>query len=420
MNILFCDYIRMNSLDGQASSIHVSELLSNLSALGHGVLPLKVIGSVDQQPSSHELRPSGWERTKNALRSFPMYKPLKGEVHILWSFVCECAIFASGLVLLLRNKGHFDVIYRRHSLFNSEYLLARLFGIPSVREVNGIIAEESRMTGSEDRLSLRAIGSIEKVNMRMADRFIVVTPKLKEVLRREYGIPASKISVIENGANTRLFKPMDTREARECLNLNQTSSYICFVGSLAPWHGVEYLIRAMPRILEVCPDASLLLVGTGQKRAELIHLAQQIDVSSEVIFTGAVPHENVPLYINASDICVAPLIRERNERIGVSPLKLCEYSACKRPVVASRLPGLEFLEQYNAGILVEPENARNLADAIVRLIQNPPLAARMGENGRKYVVQNRGWEAVARRVAGVCEETIEERKGKKNGWGKRR
>lgn len=415
MNILFCHSLRTDGLETRTYSVHIYELVSNLSRLGVNVVPLRVVGSAGRQESGSEPRPSGWERIKSALRSLPVYKPFRGEIHILWSFVCECAIFASGLVLLLGNKGRFDVIYRRHSLFNSEYFLARLFRIPSVKEVNGIVAEEWRITGSGDRFSLRAIDSIEKVNMRMADRFIVVTPKLKELLQGKYGIPASKISVIENGANTCLFRPMDTREAREWLKLNETSSYICFVGSLAPWHGVEYLIGAMPWILEACPQARLLLVGNGPMRNELVHLAEQIDVSAKVIFTGAVAHEDVPLYINASDVCVAPLMKEMYMRVGVSSLKLCEYLACQRPVVASRLPGLEFLEQYDAGILVEPENARKLADTIIRLIQNPALLAHLGENGRNYVVQNRSWEAVARKVAGVCEEAIKERKGKGNG-----
>ena len=127
-----------------------------------------------------------------------------------------------------------------------------------------------------------------------------------------------------------------------------------------------------------------------------------------------VPYQTVPLYINASDVCATPFVKARGERSGVSPLKLCEYLACQKPVVASKLGGLAMLAQNSAGVLVEPEDPEALAKAIIGLFQDPELRKQMGENGRKYVVKNRSWESVARRVAEVCRQAIEEHKAKKN------
>ena len=145
-------------------------------------------------------------------------------------------------------------------------------------------------------------------------------------------------------------------------------------------------------------------------KEELIELAEQLDVSDKVIFMGMVPYQRVPLYINASDVCAAPFVKVRNERSGVSPLKLCEYLACRKPVVASKLSGLEILEQNNTGILVKPENPEALANAIIRLLQNSDCRNQMGENGRRYVVENRSWESVAKRVAEVCEQNLKRHK----------
>ncbi|MGB6874138.1 MAG: glycosyltransferase family 4 protein [Dehalococcoidia bacterium] len=403
MRILFYETIQKRP--SSTAWTHIFELLNNLSRLGHSIA---WVNGQNYSPVEEfdigldlEQRQSLWERTK----AFVMTLPFRGEAMLLWNLLKEVRLFFVAFGTALRHKP--DVIYRRHGIFNTECIPAKLFKVPLITEVNGIVIDEVRISEWAGRFSLRIIDRIERLNLRQADKIIVVTSKLKELLHNDYKIPEDKIVVIENGANTKLFQPMGTTKARQELNLSQTNNYICFVGHLWQVQGVEYLIKAMPRILEECPNTQLLIVGSGQTKEELVKVAQQVGVSSNVLFTGRVPYQRVPLYINASDICAAPFIKARNERSGVSPLKLCEYLACQKPVVASNLSGLEMLEQNNAGILVEPEAPGALAKAIIRLLQDPDCRKQMGENGRKYVVKNRSWESVARRVAEVCQQALE-------------
>jgi glycosyltransferase involved in cell wall biosynthesis len=130
-------------------------------------------------------------------------------------------------------------------------------------------------------------------------------------------------------------------------------------------------------------------------------------VSDEFIFTGIVPYEEVSKYISASDICVVP---KRQLKSGYSPLKLYEYMACGKPVVASRVEGFTILEQNNAGILVEPENPENIANVIIKLLNDEKLREELGRNGREYVVKNHSWESVAKIVAEVCEDAVRNKK----------
>jgi len=404
MDILFCDHLRVGSLAG--ASVHIYEVVSRLSKMGHNVVFLN--GGCSQNGVGTKANPRIplWRRAEIRLLQWPVFQPFRGEITVLWRFLRELYIFLLAFFIIVRRKGRFHVIYRRHGLFNSESLLAKLFKIPSIKEVNGLVADETKITKRGDRISLRIIDRIERFNMPKADKIIVVTPRLKEVLQRDYGVPENKIVVVPNGANTDLFKPMDIMEAREELGLNRSDNYICLVGSLWQAQGVEYLIRAAPLILESYPNTRFLIVGDGPMKQELLELTGQIDVSNRVIFTGMVPYQKVPLYVNASDVCVIGGTRERSERSGVSPLKLCEYMACEKPVVASRISGLGVLEESNAGILVEPENPSELATAIIKLLQNQELRKQLGANGRKYVVENRSWESVAKRVADVCEAAI--------------
>lgn len=403
MNILSCDPLKLRSIGSW--SVHSYEVLSGLSKMGHNVVLIngKQFRNIETDANLQLLL---WTRIKTNLSRSQILQPLRGEITILRHFLQEVRVFLSTFIIIVSRRGRVDIIYRRHTAFNSEYLLAKLFKIPSVKEVNGIAIDEAKIAKQGDRISLRIIDKIERFNMPKADRIIVVTSKLKEVLQKGYDVPEDKIVVIPNGANTDLFKPMDAIEAREKLGLNRSDNYICFAGNLVQWQGVEYLMKSAPLVLEKCPGTRFLIVGDGPMKQELIELAHQIGVSNRVIFVGMVPYQEVPLHMNASDICVLP---KKLMGMGYSPLKLCEYMACMKPVVATRTDDFEILEEFNTGVLIDPENRVEFANAIIKLIQTPELRGQMGENGRKYVVENRSWESVAKKVEEICSEVAGER-----------
>ena len=388
MNIIFYAW----ALDGLAgNSIHICELSRNLLGLGHNV-------TVIVEPKDTKYECGGIEVKYVEYINVRMLGMISFELHA----------FLAGLFIAIRQKTRPDIIYMRHSLFfNCGYFLSKLLRIPVITEVNGLIVDESRLRESK---SNRLIDRIERFNLARTDKFIAVTSRLKQVLMKEYDIAESKITVVQNGANTRLFKPIDTFKTRRELNLANDCNYVCFAGGLAPWQGVEYLIHAAPRILKEILDTKFLIVGDGPKKQELVELAEKTGVSDNFIFTGTVPYEEVPKYINASDVCVVP---KRPLKSGYSPLKLYEYMACGKPVVASRLEGFEILEKQKAGILVEPENPEDLAKAIIKLLEDKKLREEMGGNGREYVVKNHSWENVAKKVAEVCESTVREHKNKR-------
>lgn len=310
-------------------------------------------------------------------------------------------------------KARPDAIYTRQSGVSfSPLIISKLFRIPYFVEVNGLILEEMRIANiSKWKVDIAKLS--EKLNYKHAKKIVAVTQALKEVIKKIYNIPAEKIVVIENGANTDLFKSINPKNVRNELKLNQNSYYIGFIGGLVQWQGLEYLIQSAPLILKEFQNTKFLIVGDGQMKEELMELVAKTNVSDNFVFTGAVPYEEVPKYINVSDVCVAPFVRARNEKIGLSPLKIYEYAACEKTIVASRMPNLEFIEDQNTGILVEPENPEELAKAIIKLQKNEKLREEMGKNGREYVVKNHSWETVARRVAVVCESAIREHKNKR-------
>ena len=393
MKILFCDpVIRKGELRGCFA--HIYEVSSNLTKLGHNLVLLKVI-----QPHKQQL--PLWVRVDR----------LSNRIPVIGTIIAEIYTFMLVFFALVRHRGRFDIIYRRHNAINSEYLLSRLFRIPFVKEVNGLEAEIQE-DGDSSSIRARIVGWLERFTMPKADRIIVVTHKLRETLHLDYGIPESKIFVIENGANVDLFKPMNTVKARQELNLNQDDYYVCLVGSnLLSYQGTGRLIGAAPFILERLPDVRFLVVGgsSDSEKQEVIKTVKEAGLADNFIFTGLVPYERVPFYINASDACVV-LPSIYLERAGGSPLKLCEYMACNKPVVTSRRAEYDIVGKANAGLLVDPENPEEVAGAIAKLLENKELRGKMGKNGRRYVVENRSWEIVAEKTVEVCREAVQEKK----------
>lgn len=410
MNILICDPQKVKSL-GTAST-HVHGVVSSLSQMGHNVVLLnsdrpKSEAEIDANPHS-----SLWRRVKNSLLNWRILRLVGGDIAILWLFLRAIYVFLLAFIVIVRQNRRLDVIYRRHTLFNSEYLLAKIFRIPLVKEVNGLVADEIRMMGWGNKISLRIMDRIEQFNMPKADKIIVVTPRLKETLRKDYRVLSDKIVVIPNGANTDLFRPVDTKIARENLKLNQSNSYICFIGAFHAWAGIENIVKSAPLVLQECPDTLFLLVGDGALKQELINLAEQVGISDKIIFTGMVPYQEVPLYINASDVCVCPGAENfRNNRVGGgSPLKLPEYMACGRPVVIGSVVELsKDVVDSGSGLAVDMRNTDELARVFISLLRDEELRKKMGEMGRKAAAEKYSWMRVAEQVAKVCQNVVKQK-----------
>ena len=238
------------------------------------------------------------------------------------------------------------------------------------------------------RLYSAAFGRMAKV--------VTVTRNLGQEMRARYRIPENRIAVVENGANSRLFRPLDKAACRRLAGIDPECFWICFEGGLYRWHGVETLVRALGFIRGQGMDAKLLIVGDGPCREDLEALAGELGVADFVVFTGRLPYERVPTYIGASDVGVGPLTGTLNAKNGSSAMKVYEYVSCGRPVVVSRLPGIEdWVESEGLGRLVEPDNTLDLAAKICEVLQDDQLLREMTIKGPAAVDRNHSWSAVS-------------------------
>ena len=285
-----------------------------------------------------------------------------------------------------------DVVYFRSGLNVLPPWLGRALKARVVLEVNADAAEFHNQEGAS-RSRHRLIVAAERMNVKNSDLVIALTPGLKRMLVERYDTPETKIKVIPSGTDPDHFTPAAPEEAKVQLGLNAEQPVVGFVGFFYRHQGVHTLIEAASRILEEAPTTRFLLVGDGVMRHTWEVLAQQCHVAASTWFTGQIPYQKIPLYLQASDVLVAPFTSDRGE---TSPFKVLDALASCRPVIASDLPPIRLMgEESGAITLVPPEKHEALAEAVLTLLRQPDRRRAMGTAGRAFVCSHYSWDRIA-------------------------
>ena len=262
---------------------------------------------------------------------------------------------------MLEQAGPFDLVYERYSLWS----YAGMEYGHGVLEVNAPLIEEQAQyftlvdrTGAE-RVAERVFGAAK-----------VIAAVSREVA--DY-IARPNVHVVPNGVNHHRYPP-GLQPSRPSDKFT-----VGFLGNVRPWHGLPILVEAFAQLR----DARLLVVGDAAiEGAEC---------------TGRVSPDDVPGLLASMDVATCPY--PKLDHFYFSPLKLYEYMAAGLPVVASRIGQLaEVLENGVTGVLCEPGNAVELAEALERLQRDPQLRTRLSQAARARVLREHTWDAVVRRI----------------------
>jgi len=281
-----------------------------------------------------------------------------------------------------------EVVYARRMMSLVPLMYAKIRGACFFYEIN----DDPYTLGHEERKRLNTVSirswfgiKIDEINLKSCQKAVVITEALKKkIIYRCSNLTSNKILLIPSGANTELFRPLKKMECRQILKLDLGKKYIYFAGTLLKHQGINTLISAAPFVKDKFPECDFIITGEGPMKEKWIQTAQRENLAKSFIFTGQVDYETMPFWIGASDICVAPFKYSAGLR---SPVKVFDYMACGRPVIASKLKGTTDIFQSSEAIkLVEPENAVALAKAVLELLENEQAAKMMGAKGRELVV----------------------------------
>jgi colanic acid biosynthesis glycosyl transferase WcaI len=276
--------------------------------------------------------------------------------------------------------------------------------VPFVFEVRDLWPESLAAVGAggENTLLHRTLGAIAGFLYRRADRIVVVSPAFKDHLMQYWAVPAEKISVVENGVETDLFRADPAAaEVRTRMNL-EDRFLICYIGTMGNAHGLETLLAAADDLQTTLPKAKFLLIGEGAEKQRIVDLATSRKLTN-IQFLGQQPREQIPAYVSAADVCLV-MLKKTELFKTVIPTKLLEYMACERPViVAVDGQARAIVEMAGGGFFVEPENSGALMQAIRILADDPERRRKMGASGRRYILEQFSRERTARDYITVLE-----------------
>lgn len=378
MKILY--HHRTASKDGQA--VHIEEMIASMRKLGHEVRVVAPDTGAEGQMGGGV----GWvQRMRDAL-PHALYELLE----LAYSWVAYRRLAAAA------EDFKPDLIYERYNLFLlAGVMLKKRRGIPLLLEVNApLVHERSLHSGG---LSLKRLARwAEGKAWREADYVLPVTRVLGEHVRA-YGVPESRIVVIPNGINEEHFAaaptPLEAKRARGLAD----RLVLGFTGFVREWHGMDKVIRWMATA-EAPAHAHLLIVGDGPVRDELERLARELGIAERVTFTGVVHRDQVPAWVASFDIALQPAVVAY-----ASPLKLMEYLALAKPVVAPRTPNLcEVLEDGENALLFDEGRAGALEQALSRLCADETLRLQLARGARDSIARlDLTWDGNARRVTAL-------------------
>lgn len=300
-----------------------------------------------------------------------------------------------------------DLLFLRNELYIvSAQCVARLLHIPVVLEVDCPNAYEHRYMVPLKRMVLPLVPEwIERWNWKMSNAIITISDVLRDYLV-DHGVPPEKITVIPNGADPDAFKPLPkAQQLRSRFGIPEHAVVIGWSGSLYGWSGLEKTLDVLKRILSFRQEVVLLFVGGG-KNQEIVESTFPPEwIGKRVFLTGTVSYSEVPQYLNLMDVVLVPY--PKREFWYPSSMKLFEYMACQKAIVASSVPQVDqVIQDHVNGLLYPPEDFRTMEEKLLQCIESPSLRKWLGANARRALLSNYTWLHHAKKMEGVFQNVL--------------
>ncbi len=298
-----------------------------------------------------------------------------------------------------------DVVHEWYSLYGiGGLLLSWWYRKPLIFEVDALLIEEYA------RLQRVIFGrwrrwwahAILRANLRCARRVVVRSRVMAEALEREWHVPHEKLVILPLSVDVRRFRPDPS--------ITLDPSLIVFVSSLTPWQGGDVLLDVFTEVHRQQPDATLAIVGDGTTRRQLEATCQARGLNGSVQFVGAVPHAEIPRWLQRAAVVVAPY-RAVTTSWYFSPMKVFEYLGAGKAIVATRIGQVgEILTDRQTALLVEPNDVPTFANAVLELLRNPSLRERLGRAARE-LAESYTWDWQATQLLSLYDRVLNETRG---------
>jgi D-inositol-3-phosphate glycosyltransferase len=335
---------------------------------GTAMLPIKILRA---------LKPRGVDVVVAYLRARPPWAPRFARTDFEGTPVYDIPFWgwASGLgIKQIARERPFDLVHAQHYGGATRSLFAcRRYGWPMVYEIHSLLGDEVARDALGRGLVFRTYVNLEKSVFRHASEVIALGEPVKQVVIAEKGVPADRVSVIYPGIDIREYQAPG--EPASIPGVGSDHKVVMYVGSIVhPNQGVPILIEALPAVFDALPEARCVLVGgpaeAGEAyRAKLAQFGDRL-----VVLSGRTPADVVALTRRADVLVHSRLACRENYSVQS---KIAVYLAAGRPIVATDFGDYsQLLGATGAGLLTAVD-AGSIANAIIRVLSDPALAARL-------------------------------------------
>jgi glycosyltransferase involved in cell wall biosynthesis len=313
------------------------------------------------------------------------------------NYLAQATNFGEAVIDLMTQEAPYDFVHYRSIWSGLKLAQAKSrYNYKTIFEVNGLPSIELKYhyPGIEQGQILEKIRQHELATIVLSDALVCVS-EVSRTFLTSLGAPQKRITVIPNGASPKNFP------AKPPLSLENELPTILYIGTLADWQGLETLLKAMPLINAEHP-ARIKIVGRGRSRQRKAVRKQirKLGLEAHVCLLDPLPHHEIPALIAQADLCVAPLgLNDRNIVQGCCPIKVLEYMAAGRPILASNLPVVrELVREGVDGLLFWPDDPDDLARNALRLLRDPQFAQCLADNAAQRARQNFTWHIAGKNL----------------------
>lgn len=339
------------------------------------------------------------------LEAVTFFPTSKHRSPLLW--LIQQHYFAKKLKYLLKEKN-FDLLVIRPDIF--DFVLKRVLqnnDTPFVLKTAGggqfnIFKRKNKFYNSLSGVNHKNF----KWLLQNAEMIDVVSPIQRGSIIASFGVSETKVKWIDNGVNIEQFQPKDRLEIRKELNLQKFDHIIGFAGGF-PWkRGGMQIVKALPKLKEKYPNIGGLIIGSSKEMPELKSKAKELGVWENCIFTGQIPFEQVPSYINCFDIGISQLYKEEQ---GASEQKVRQYLGCGKPIIVSPGSVNNFVEENKIGKIVDPLDENTFYKAVdYYLSLSSKEYDKISKQARKYAEENLSYESKVKERLEYYKEILEE------------
>ena len=334
-----------------------------------------------------------WRENVEGVQAYRYPEPLQadGFLGYIWEYgYSMLASLVLSIYILL--KDGFDFIHAHNPPDTFVFIAAiyKLFGVRFIFDHHDLSPEMyfARFSGEGNQLVYKSLLAIEKLTFRLADHVISTNESYRQIAIERGGVSPEKISIVRNGPE---LKRVRLAEPDAELQANG-KTVLGFVGEMGYHDGVDNLIYAVNSLVRDLrrTDFYCVIIGEGDAWPDLKKLAKKLQLDDYIRFTGFIPDADMLRYLSTADICIDP--DPKNDFTNRSTMiKMMEYMALRKPIVAFKLKEHEFSAQ-KAALYAEPNDPAAMARCIAELMDHPEKREQMGAYGRERIETKLAWQ----------------------------